>query len=912
MASISFPTLDSSVLLNYYAARMPVSPQATPAAATATNSATANDRPPWENLTPPSTEVLNAQILSTSKFIDLSKVPPNAGGSADQKTEQDNQRLFALYQAVNTLSNLANMAKVDTATAGQLVGLNTRFQNGMSQVQAFLKSTTFNNFTLQAGQTSSSATSTVAIPFPPFDYTGGTVVNDAGLENALSKVSPSDSFDVAVTKAGTTSDIHIDLSQVQGSLTLDNIVKYVNQQIAAAGFSTRFSRVITQGSIDDPTKAQYGIAIAPAPGEKVALSAAASTPALYLAGTTGSGSGTVDNAAPDRQGRLIKLTNLDGTPQSSFNATAEPDTGTTMAQATAVDANGNVYVVGNATGNFGNQLNQGAQDVYLSKYDSAGNLQWTKLLGSAGTANGYALAADPKGGVVVAGSTTADLSTDALADGNADSFIASYDSDGNQTWEKQIPTLNNNQATALSVDASGSVFIGGQVTGVIGKGQTSTGKADAYLAKLDSTGKIVSEQQFGTSGTDQVAATALASDGGLVVASVQNGHAILSKYANGDPTGTPVWTQDLGDLQNGGALSGLAVSGNNIYLSGTTTNGALTASGAGIANASSGGMDAFVAAFTDNGSSASANTISYIGTSGAEKAGAVTAGGDGTVYLVGTTTGTFAGQTRSQKNLNNMFVSALNANGTIKWSQQYGGADGQSTGAGIAIDTQGSSVLDALGLPRGTISIGQDVDLESQTTLRPGDTFSIQLQGVGARTAKISIEKGDTLSTLANRINIALLNAGKAKVSYGAGGKTLQIKLNPGFTAALVPGPADSDALARLGIAPGTLSAAGTSSTSSASSGSSSSGTKQAFGLGFSGTMNISTSSGAGAARAQLLNVLSNIRTAYRTSNSPPSSAGTTPSRSSGPAPAYLTNQVANYTLALNMLTGGASSSTTA
>ena len=40
------------------------------------------------------------------------------------------------------------------------------------------------------------------------------------------------------------------------------------------------------------------------------------------------------------------------------------------------------------------------QDVYLSKYDSAGNLQWTQLLGSSGSASGYSLALNPQGGVV--------------------------------------------------------------------------------------------------------------------------------------------------------------------------------------------------------------------------------------------------------------------------------------------------------------------------------------------------------------------------------------------------------------------------------------------------------------------------------------------------------------------------------
>ena len=75
-----------------------------------------------------------------------------------------------------------------------------------------------------------------------------------------------------------------------------------------------------------------------------------------------------------------------------------------------VDSSGNIYVVGNATGNFGNQLNQGTQDVYLTKYDSAGNVVWQNLLGSGGSASGYGLALDPAtGGVVVTGASTAAL-----------------------------------------------------------------------------------------------------------------------------------------------------------------------------------------------------------------------------------------------------------------------------------------------------------------------------------------------------------------------------------------------------------------------------------------------------------------------------------------------------------------------
>ena len=96
------------------------------------------------------------------------------------------------------------------------------------------------------------------------------------------------------------------------------------------------------------------------------------------------------------------------------------------------------------------------------------------------------------------------LATTSVADGNTDTFVAKYDANGNQTWVKQFQTLNQNQAAAISVDLSGNVYVGGQVNGVLGKGQTKIGGADAYVAKLDGKGNIVYEQQFGTSGADNV------------------------------------------------------------------------------------------------------------------------------------------------------------------------------------------------------------------------------------------------------------------------------------------------------------------------------------------------------------------------------------------------------------------------
>ena len=910
MSTVTLAGLDSSVLLNYYNAQITSAVtsavRSTSSASSTSSSATAADNPPWSTYHQPAQEIRDAQVLGLSSFLDLSNVPASAGNSDASKIEQDNQKLFSLYSGINNLAYLAKMSQRDGMTAGQLAGFDTRFQSGLAEIQSYISTATFNNFTLQMGKTSSSVTSSVSVPYAPFTYQGGTIVGDADIANALPGVSASDSFTIAVKKGGTTTNVAINLSAISGTLSIDNIVNYVNDQLSAAGFSSRFKRVMTVGTIDDPTKSSYGISINSGASETLTLSSASATAALYFAGSSGSATGssttsgsTTYNTAADQQGRLVKLTDLSsGTPTTEFNATLSPDTGNTTAASTVVDSNGNVYTVGTATGDFGNQLNQGTQDVVLSKYDSAGNLQWTKLLGSAGSADSYSLAIDPTGGLVVAGSTTANLSTSGISNGNTDSFVAKYDTDGNQSWVKQIPTLADNSASSVSVDSSGNIYIGGQVSGLIGSGQTNQGGTDGYVAKLDSSGAITYEQQLGTSGNDSVGATALASDGSLYVASVQNGHAILTKYANGDATSAAVWQEDLGALNNGGSIGGLTVSGSKIYLSGTSSNGALTTSGqASVVNASSGGLDAFVAGFTDSGSTVNADTVTYVGTSSTDKAGAVTVDASGTVYLTGTTSGTFAGQVRNATDTQNAFVTALDSSGNITWTKQYGGASGTSTGAGIAIDPTGSSVLDALGLPRGEVHIAQSVDIASATTLRTGDSFQIKIDTAAtSRTATISIDAGETMQSLADKISNAMVFAGKANVTYANGGHALKIEVNKGVSATLLAGPDGLDALGRLGIDAGTISNdAVTSSTNSSS--------KQVFGLGFSGLdLSIATKTDAGAARAELLNVLSTIQKTYRTTNTPASTSTNTNTQSSGTAPAYLTSQIASYQLALNSL----------
>ena len=118
---------DSSLLVNYFQSQLTSgSLQSSSASAMlsataakkAANSATANDSPPWEDFSSPVQTAQDAKVLGITNFLDTTNVPLSAGSTKDAKTEQDNQKLFSLYTAINNLSYLAKMSQRAGMTAG--------------------------------------------------------------------------------------------------------------------------------------------------------------------------------------------------------------------------------------------------------------------------------------------------------------------------------------------------------------------------------------------------------------------------------------------------------------------------------------------------------------------------------------------------------------------------------------------------------------------------------------------------------------------------------------------------------------------------------------------------------------------------------------------------------------------------
>ncbi len=229
------------------------------------------------------------------------------------------------------------------------------------------------------------------------------------------------------------------------------------------------------------------------------------------------------------------------------DGTGQEDT----ARAVATDASGNVFVTGYIRGDFHGITRVGAADVFINKYDPAGNRLWSVLFGSIDNDEGFGITCDADGNVIVTG--WCDGSIDGIPNlGNGDNFLAKYDSNGQKLWLKQWGTVNKDTGYSLATDAARNIYLSGYTTGPLYGSQE--GNRDVFLAKFDAGGTNLWATQMGTSGHDQGWGVACDAAGNAYLAGETGGQLgsdlpagdldlFVAKY---DPTGSPIWLRQMG------------------------------------------------------------------------------------------------------------------------------------------------------------------------------------------------------------------------------------------------------------------------------------------------------------------------------------------------------------------------------
>ncbi len=223
------------------------------------------------------------------------------------------------------------------------------------------------------------------------------------------------------------------------------------------------------------------------------------------------------------------------------------------------------------------QTSAGSVDAFVRKYDGSGNIAWTRQFGTP-EFDGFSKIATRNGILYVAGLTTGTFPGE-TAHGGVDTFIRTYDADGNVGWTRQLGTAGGDFALDVAVDDT-SIYVLGFTSGVF-PGQLSAGSDDFFLAKLTLDGSLLWVRQFGTAGLDPAIFTlgGVAVDAtGIYVGStvplalpgqvaVGDADAFLRKY---DLDGNELWTYQFGtpclDV-----LSDIDLHGGDVLMAGATT-----------------------------------------------------------------------------------------------------------------------------------------------------------------------------------------------------------------------------------------------------------------------------------------------------------------------------------------------------
>ncbi|MES2284137.1 MAG: SBBP repeat-containing protein [Bacteroidota bacterium] len=166
------------------------------------------------------------------------------------------------------------------------------------------------------------------------------------------------------------------------------------------------------------------------------------------------------------------------------------------------ESNGNVYITGDfqGTGYFpGTTLvTTGGLDIFVAKYNSAGDFQWIKKAGGVGNDEGYSISSDLAGNAYVTGyfSGTAIFSgTSITSYGANDIFIAKYNPAGGLLWVKKAGGTGSDYGMGIKVDNSNNVFLTGgfRLTSTFGSLSIKglNGDSDVFIARYTSSGDVV-------------------------------------------------------------------------------------------------------------------------------------------------------------------------------------------------------------------------------------------------------------------------------------------------------------------------------------------------------------------------------------------------------------------------------------
>ena len=386
-------------------------------------------------------------------------------------------------------------------------------------------------------------------------------------------------------------------------------------------------------------------------------------------------------------------------------------TGRDVPNGMAIDHAGNVYLAGP----FQNTVDfnpdplitdthsshaGGMNNIFLSKFNPAGKLQWVRTWGpSDGGAEGYGLAIDASDHVYVVGDFSGTKTNfNPLGEpaynytnhGLFDAYLSKFDSNGNFLWAKAWGGEGYDDGPGVGVDSLGNVYVAGMYAsknidfdpaggGVILPAQDSGIVVDVFLSKFDSNGNFQWVRTWGEKGADDA--------GEIVAVDHANNVYVAGRYGSLNCNFNPWGTGD-GDIHS--------------------TNGSL---------------DAFVSKFNSSGTFQWARTW---GGSGWDATGSVAIDAADNIYTAGLFASLVNFDPKGSANVTSnggadVFFNKFDPNGNFQWVKTWGGS-GDDYGYRVAADAAGHT-FDVVGSFQTSVNFDPTGAGDNRASQGQGDAF---------------------------------------------------------------------------------------------------------------------------------------------------------------------------------------------
>jgi hypothetical protein len=231
---------------------------------------------------------------------------------------------------------------------------------------------------------------------------------------------------------------------------------------------------------------------------------------------------------------------------------------------------GGIVVIGNTLSNDNDiQNNYGSWDIWLIKLDDLGNLLWSKNYGSTGADLAREIINTSDGGFIIIGSSNGADNDVSANHGNSDYWVIKLDNTGNIEWEKNYGGTLDDVGRAIIEISTGYIITGYSKSSDIDV-TTNNGVEDAWTLEIDDLGNIIWEESFGGTGFDRGQRIVKTLDNNYIVSGEGGGQSLMLKF---DPNGNIIWQQN-----NGGSGSDYATDVVVLPTGGYLTSGSSTSS----------------------------------------------------------------------------------------------------------------------------------------------------------------------------------------------------------------------------------------------------------------------------------------------------------------------------------------------